>query len=666
MSEHSRSVVSVPMSALARSKVASEAGDKVNALVRLDSRGSLQEAALPSEDFRGTNYLAANAGAADRNSKDGSSRSMHLSVRSHVSDAVEAASKASGGRFSQKESSRPLISASPLTSSAVAAHDVQENRPLDTVLGTPSAEQVPITGDAVGGALDTTDFQQRRFDGFLGSDLGIAARSALGVDRASGSRAMSKNNSVLSKCASEVSGVSKSVSQRGAKVETDSEVGSSVAPIQMASTVASYEREIVTQRQQALEMQRAERDRPQTPIPGDRLLNLDVSYGLPSKQASHLPQTPISGSPPRSPAINSLWQMAASLPAVPQPSQRERHLEEELQRVQKRCASLDRQLQSRGTESVQPLQKALYTAEEKLAQQQKRIAQLQNQQQHFLASQKQREQMILILEQHHSEQRGALEAELDELRSRQQVSNDRFTAGSDALRKKRQQERQHYEAALSQVTQRQLQRQAGASAGLSSCSPRRSELCASLTDDGLQLHKSNVSAKSAGPPLSPDELAKLTKSLKLRLAQAQDAIVASAGDAFEEAVIDGVEQVFDRLSPPRDLIRDNAAEHMTRAELIAIETLRKGFSSPQKSVSPKKHSSMSHCSPLSAVDNQRSVSRTHFQDPIPLYAMSPWARKHLSTANPSRLPQYVLPCTGLALDNIQSFPSYGKISSNRF
>eukprot|EP01059_Diplonema_ambulator_P010614 TRINITY_DN20627_c0_g1_i1.p1 TRINITY_DN20627_c0_g1~~TRINITY_DN20627_c0_g1_i1.p1 ORF type:complete len:253 (+),score=84.05 TRINITY_DN20627_c0_g1_i1:76-759(+) len=100
----------------------------------------------------------------------------------------------------------------------------------------------------------------------------------------------------------------------------------------------------------------------------------------------------------------------------------------------------------------------------------------------------------------------------------------------------------------------------------------------------------------------------LVRGLRQQLAQAQEAIVASVGDPFEEAVQCAVEQVFDRSSPPR--------ERQTFAEKLAIAALAKDRALP---------------------------TARHYNQPV-AYPLSPWRERH----QPQRLqPTYYLPCTGM-------------------
>ena len=215
-----------------------------------------------------------------------------------------------------------------------------------------------------------------------------------------------------------------------------------------------------------------------------------------------------------------------------------------------------------------------------------------------------------------------------------------------------------------------------------------------LSKGGVRLSPQQIANLNSGASSnSQSELVNIAISLHTQLNKAREAIVASTGDSFEEAVGLTIQQALDRTSPRRDCIKATPRqspmqpqvrmspmpghamdasprrEHSasggdafrslmgpSKAEKYAMAALK------QAGLRESQRSQRRQTSPGRSVagQSQRGVRQvdggggggglsrhtTAYPFPQPSYGASPWR-----TTTPLGMePQYVLPCTGLAMD----------------
>ena len=176
-----------------------------------------------------------------------------------------------------------------------------------------------------------------------------------------------------------------------------------------------------------------------------------------------------------------------------------------------------------------------------------------------------------------------------------------------------------------QVSQQQVA-VAGHSSAQQQQQTRRVSLAPSIPMDQNKIPSYSTPGTRYGVPPRNSQLVSMVNDLQDQLDRAQEAIIASAGDAFEEAVADSVEQVLDPESPRRSCLVAEPIPPPSRAEQYAMEALQR----------------------LSGTSSVPEFSHSRYlfsQTPL-----SPWRKRHTEQS----AFDYFLPCSGVSLGATRS------------
>eukprot|EP01060_Flectonema_neradi_P018203 TRINITY_DN25001_c0_g1_i1.p1 TRINITY_DN25001_c0_g1~~TRINITY_DN25001_c0_g1_i1.p1 ORF type:complete len:435 (+),score=123.56 TRINITY_DN25001_c0_g1_i1:60-1364(+) len=282
-----------------------------------------------------------------------------------------------------------------------------------------------------------------------------------------------------------------------------------------------------------------------------------------------------------------------STTVISQDDSEKQELREQLRQMQLRCESMERMLQDTSNDSK------IKHLTEQLGIRAERVKVLEGQNAKQAKTLKKNEKVIRNLEEQVSSLRE--KNKQMELHLSNQTGGGAPTTPAAVVQP---QQQQHY-----QQQQQQQVRRASTAASLPRVDSKTIKTASTVPNYGI-------------PQQRNSQLVTMVHDLQGQLNRAQDAIIASAGDAFEEAVADSVEQILDPESPRRNCIVAQPPPPPSRAEQYAMEALQR-LEGSTKSVPEFSH------------------SRYLFSE-TPL---SPWRKRHTEPEPFS----YFLPCSGVSV-----------------